>query len=330
MSVGTNEFEIFSRVVCKQNVRIGRNKRLIRSTLNFKLEDAEFDEKGVRRKFIEDSKIEGYPPYYPSSFFKAIKQVHDETPLNVKTMSTSQWVRILTEDGLTMETVDTRQYRPCKAEISAASNDWPLSWRLCRLTGLSSEIRATIDLPSECQYMILSDHLDTVGVLLKSTWTQTRKANEVIVQQRVINTISSWKAGKFMPLTMRPWSINCYVTSKVWFRCGSVDLRVADTSAISSSVKSWLYADLLEKPSEAIMCRPINFGGLGVINVKFKAQAMLIRTFMETAANPQFRNNLLHSVLFRYHVLGDTSVPDPGYPPYYPSSFFKAIKQVCY
>ena len=131
-----------------------------------------------------------------------------------------------------------------------------------------------------------------------------------------------------MPLTMRPWSINCYVTSKVWFRCGSVDLRVADTSAISSSVKSWLYADLLEKPSEAIMCRPINFGGLGVINVKFKAQAMLIRTFMETAANPQFRNNLLHSVLFRYHVLGDTSVPDPGYLPYYPSSFFKAIKQV--
>ena len=159
------------------------------------------------------------------------------------------------------------------------------------------------DLPSECQYMILSDHLDMVGVLLKSTWTQTRKANGDIVQQRVINTISSWKAGKFMPLTMRPCSINCYVTSKVWFRCGSVDLRVADTSAISSSVKSWLYADLLEKPSEAIMCRPINFGGLGVINVKFKAQAMLIRTFMETAANPQFRNNLLHSVLFRYHVL---------------------------
>ena len=139
MSVGTNEFEIFSRVVCKQNVRIGRNKRLIRSTMKFKLEDAEFDEKGVRRKFIEDSKIEGYPPYYPSSFFKAIKQVHDETPLNVKRLFTSQWVRILTEDGLTMETVDTRQYRPCKAEISAASNDWPLSWRLCRLPGLSSE-----------------------------------------------------------------------------------------------------------------------------------------------------------------------------------------------
>ena len=31
------------------------------------------------------------------------------------------------------------------------------------------------DLPRSCQYMILSDHLDMVGVQLKATWTQTRK-----------------------------------------------------------------------------------------------------------------------------------------------------------
>ena len=94
------------------------------------------------------------------------------------------------------------------------------------------------DLPPACQYMVLSDHLDMVGVQLRATWTQTRKSNGDIVQQRVGNTINPWKAGKFMPLSMRPWSINCYVLSKVWFRCGSVDLRVSDLSAISSSVKS--------------------------------------------------------------------------------------------
>ena len=42
-----------------------------------------------------------------------------------------------------------------------------------------------------------------------------------------------------MPLSMRPWSINCYVLSKEWFRCGSVDLKVSDLSASSSSVKPW-------------------------------------------------------------------------------------------
>ena len=98
--------------------------------------------------------------------------------------------------------------------------------------------------------MNISDHLDMVGVELRATWTQTRKANGDIVQQRVANTISSWRAGKFMPLTMRPWSINSYVLSKVWFKCGTVDLRVADISAVTSSVKSWLYADVFEKPSE--------------------------------------------------------------------------------
>ena len=88
------------------------------------------------------------------------------------------------------------------------------------------------DLPLTCQYMIISDHLDMVGVQLKATWTQTRKCNGDIVQQRVSNTINSWRAGKFMPLTMRPWSINIYVLSKVWFKCGTVDLRDSDITAI--------------------------------------------------------------------------------------------------
>ena len=120
------------------------------------------------------------------------------------------------------------------------------------------------DLPAACQYMVISDHLDMLGVQLKATWTQTRKANGDIIQQRVSNTINSWKAGKFMPLTMRPWSINSFVLAKVWFRCGSVDLRVGDINAINSSIKSWLYADLFEKPSEMVMCRPAPYGGLGV------------------------------------------------------------------
>ena len=39
-----------------------------------------------------------------------------------------------------METVNTRQYRPCRAEVFAPSSDWSLIWRLSRLPGLSSEL----------------------------------------------------------------------------------------------------------------------------------------------------------------------------------------------
>ena len=130
-----------------------------------------------------------------------------------------------------------------------------------------------------------------------------------------------------MPLVVRPWSINSYVLSKVWFKCLTVDLRAADIASINSSIKSWLYADLLEKPSETVMCRPPSHGGLGVYSVKYKAQALLTRTFLETAVIPKFRHSLLHSNMYRFHVLGDTTVPNPGYLPYYPPAFFDTIRK---
>ena len=175
--------------------------------------------------------------------------------------------------------------------------------------------------------MVISDHLDIVGVELHSTWTKTRKSNGDIIQKRVSNTTNPWKAGKFMPLTSRPWAINSFNFSKVWFKCNSVDLRAADISGISSSIKSWLYADLFEKPSEAIMCRPISYGGLGVLCPKYRALACLIQSFLETAANPKFRRNHYHGLLFRYHVLNETDLPDPGFPPYYSPDFFSTIRK---
>ena len=106
--------------------------------------------------------------------------------------------------------------------------------------------------------------------------------------------------------------MNSYRLSKVWFRCHSVDLRAADILAINRNVKSWLYADMFEKPSEAVMFRPTSYGGLGVLCPKFRALACLIRSFLETAANPSFRRNLFHEQLFRFHIMLDRSIPNPS------------------
>ena len=67
---------------------------------------------------------------------------------------------------------------------------------------------------------------------------------------------------------------------------------------------------MLEKHSEAVMCHHASYGGLGVAIVKFKAQPVIIRTFLETTAKPKFRHRLRHSILFRYHVLGDSGESD--------------------
>ena len=103
---------------------------------------------------------------------------------------------------------------------------------------------------------MISEHLDMVGVKLLATFTKTRKTNCDTLQDTVSNTVGPWKGGKFMPLTQRSFSLNSYCLSKIWFRCGSVDLRTLDIKKISASVKSWLLADQIEHPEEFVLHRP--------------------------------------------------------------------------
>ena len=86
-----------------------------------------------------------------------------------------------------------------------------------------------------------------------------------------------------------------------------------------------MYQDLLLKPSELVLYRRSEEGGLGLFHVKLRSLALLIRTFMGTAANPHFPHSLYHKVLFGYHVLQDPTLPNPGLPPYYDQELFNTI-----
>ena len=178
------------------------------------------------------------------------------------------------------------------------------------------------------RYMELAESLDMVGVVLKATWTQTKKANGDLIQTKINNKINSWRAGKFMDLSSRPWSLNSYALSKMWFKCHTVDLRIMDIASVTSKMKSWLFQDQLEKPEEMILHRPVSMGGLGLHHVRTKALATMIRTFIETAAHPRYHHNVYHTALFRAYVLDDNTIPPPPLPPYYPPSFFATIKKV--
>ena len=59
-----------------------------------------------------------------------------------------------------------------------------------------------------------------------------------------------------------------------------------------------------------------------------KAKANLIATFLQTATGKTFQISLYHSWLFRYHVLGKTYLPNPGFPPFYPSTIFAIMREV--
>ena len=163
---------------------------------------------------------------------------------------------------------------------------------------------------------------------LYSNYSATRRENGEILKGKVKDRIGSWKSGKFLPLTSRPWSINSFCLPRLWYRTGCLDLRVGDSNAITSSVKSWLFQDMLEKPQEMVTYRSVELGGLEMHNVKVRAMAMLIHTFLAQAICPRFPNNQYLNTLYRWHVLQDETIPNPGRPPYYSTAFFSLIKDV--
>jgi hypothetical protein len=177
-------------------------------------------------------------------------------------------------------------------------------------------------------YLRLSDSIRMVGVELTASWQHSRRINCDRLLKSVRNLVGCWRAGKFMPLLSRPFSVNVYLLSKVWFTAGSVNLRAEDIRIISTLCRSWVTQDLLQKPSQVMLYRPAEDGGLGLMHLYSKSMATLITTFLQTAASPRFLPSLFHSWLFRYHVLGEEGVPDPGYRPYYTKDFFEIIKKV--
>ena len=82
------------------------------------------------------------------------------------------------------------------------------------------------------------------------------------------------------------------------------------------------------KPEESILYRSAMDGGLGLLNIRLKALAGLIRSFLETACISKFRPSLYHQQLLHYYVFEERDIQDPGLPPFYDADFFNIIRSV--
>ena len=165
-------------------------------------------------------------------------------------------------------------------------------------------------------YIVLSNHLDMVGVKLCANYRETRSTNGDELQDKVKKVIGPWKSGKFMHLSQRSASINTYCLSKVFFKCSSIDTRTVDTTNITASIKSWLFQDQLVKPEDFLLYRKRADGGLGLIHPKVKAQALFIKCFLETAVGEKFLRNKYHEAIFKWCVLKERNLIHPSLPPY--------------
>ena len=166
-----------------------------------------------------------------------------------------------------------------------------------------------------------------IGVKLAANFQKTRQINCDELLLKVKSIIGAWKGGKFMPITERSYAVNTYCLSKVWFKCSSLPLRLGDLSSITATVKSWIYADQLEKPLEIVLFRPRISGGLGLVNVKFKSLSLLVRSFLESSIIARYKHNEYHVTLFQWYVEEKRNIDQPRKSPYYDEKFFELIKE---
>ena len=177
-------------------------------------------------------------------------------------------------------------------------------------------------------YVRLTDSLNFLGVQLSRNASKTRRINGEILTTTVKTKIASFKAGRFFPLICRPYAANMYVMSKLCYKAAILDLRCKDLRAIQSSIKSWIFQDMLLKPRESILHRDAVDGGMGLLHVQTRCQAVLAKTFVDQGHTAAPCDNLFLKSLYRAHIIEDLDKSCAKRPQYFPASLFAIIKKV--
>ena len=75
-------------------------------------------------------------PYYSQEIYNIIQSANDRD-MTIATMKTKDWYNFILSSVLYEP--DTESLIPCRVEIRNPANDWPNSWSMSRLHGLSSD-----------------------------------------------------------------------------------------------------------------------------------------------------------------------------------------------
>ena len=98
--------------------------------------------------------------------------------------------------------------------------------------------------------MRVTEELNILGVRMTRSTQTTRVINGEELVQRVRDSTNAFKAGRFLPLTTRPWVTNIYLMSRINYRSCALNLRQQDIQKIQSATKSWVTQGYLLKPNE--------------------------------------------------------------------------------
>ena len=97
---------------------------------------------------------------------------------------------------------------------------------------------------------------------------------------------------------------------------------------ITKSIKSFIFQDQYLHPSDQAVYRQIDMGGLGLIHVLSRCQALYIRSFLETSTITGFRWSHTNRELYLQHVLDEPPAFKVSFNAIYNNKFFDLIKVI--
>ena len=78
---------------------------------------------------------------------------------------------------------------------------------------------------------------------------------------------------------------------------------------------------MILKPEEMVLFHSVKKGGLGLVSIRHKGMACLIRNFLELSIVDKYRHSLYSTALFKRYIENDSTI-DISHPPYYNEDFF--------
>ena len=131
-------------------------------------------------------------------------------------------------------------------------NVWPLSW-----------VRTV---PS----------LRIFGLQFYPTVQDTIKASWDTCKTGINNCLQSWSSRTLPTLSQRVQIINTFALSKLWYLAQVLPIPQGVTNDLEKLIRSFLWLGRMEKLPYEELVSPTNAGGLGLVNISSKCDALLI------------------------------------------------------
>ena len=183
----------------------------------------------------------------------------------------------------------------------ANKSDWPIKW-----------IQTTKE-------------MKLLGIVFSPSIVDTYKNTWTNIIKNIRSTTQKWTKERNWPMTTKAKIINKFILSKLWYAGQILHCQQEIINTIEKTISHYMFHDQIERIKLEELYKPKEEGGLGLVNIGAKCQALLTRTSLKMVkTSPQMRYWV--GIPLRKHI--DVKGPKSERPTDYFKEIAKLIKEV--